>query len=218
MENKLTLGSLLFGRSAGAPDLRLDDNAAFGELLQRLPSLGANRLTEMLSGALAELLDVNVLELLVGSWLKHRELIEATKDGGNGTLVELGAHSFSSSHKPKVEVVLNGATVSSIDIEIELSLTLGLAQLLVQGPYIRELRLGELKCKGALSIEGQEVLSKPLAEVDIPGKFTFEPGLPVTLEAWRERMVAIRGEGPREVSRVIDDPLAPAAHARAVSK
>jgi hypothetical protein len=192
MTERLTLGGLLELRFSDGEAPPLDADA----LKALLPGIAAvvssfrpdiSALRSLVSDALVKALDVDVAPLMVATWLKYRSLIASQHTDGSATLIELTEHSFDIENEPTVDVVWNGQRVLTLHCSLQLELKLKAAQLLVRERRIHELHVGTLESEGTLSLEGKRVFSKALGSIKLPGKLSFNPGLPLTSDAWKER-------------------------------
>ena len=159
------------------------DTESGRELAGLLPKVARDALAKLLSDQVDKLLDMDVLELFVSAWLKHREFAALANKEGEGQLVELIDHAMSSVHEPKVEIMLDAKRVFVLPLKIVLELEFRGVQLMLRGGRVREVRLGELEGKGKLEIAGQEVTKQALGEVKLPGVLRLDPGIPLSFQA-----------------------------------
>lgn len=164
---------------AGWLERAFPDTALGRELSGLIPKVARDAVAALLSDQVDKLLDMNLLDLFVSAWLKHRELAALSNNRGEGEIVELIDHRMSSVHEPKVDVMLDGARVFVLPLEITLQLEFRGVQLLLRGGRVREVRLGELEGKGSLGIAGQKVAEQSLGEVALPGILRLDPGIPL---------------------------------------
>jgi hypothetical protein len=184
MADALTIRSLVTdGNTAHWLEHAFPDTAIGRELSGALPKVARDALAGLLSEQVDKLLDMDLLELLVSAWVKHRELSALANKEGEGELVESVEHRLSSVHEPKVELLLDGKCVFVLPLKIALELEFRGVQLLLRGGRVREVRLGELQGTGRLEIAGQEVVQRSLGEITLPGVLRLDPGFPLTPSA-----------------------------------
>lgn len=155
------------------------DTAAGRELAGLIPKVAKDALAKLLADQVDELLDMDLLELFVSAWLKHRELAALANKPGDGQLVELIDHTMNSTHEPKVELMLDDKRVFVLPLRIVFELEFRGAQLMLRGGRVREVRLGELEGKGRLEIAGQRIKEQELGEIALPGVLRLDPGIPL---------------------------------------
>lgn len=180
MAEALTIRSLIpSANPAHWLEHALPETAVGRQLAGVLPKVARGALASVLSHQVGELLDLDLLELFVSAWVKHRELAALSKHEGAGEIVELIDHRMSSVHEPKVEVMLDGKRVFELPLKIAFELEFRGVQLLLRGGRVREVRLGELEGKGSLEIAGQEVAEQSLGHLELPGVLELDPGIPL---------------------------------------
>ena len=179
MADALTVRDLFpDGDTAAWLERAFPDTESGRELAGLLPKVARDALAKLLSDQVDKLLDMDVLELFVSAWLKHREFAALANKEGEGQLVELVEHAMSSVHEPKVEIMLDAKRVFVLPLKIVLELEFRGVQLMLRGGRVSEVRLGELEGKGKLEIAGQEVTKQALGEVTLPGVLRLDPGHP----------------------------------------
>ncbi len=180
MADALTIRDLIPETDAAAwLERTFPDTEAGRQLTGLLPKVARDALAKLLSDQIDDLLGMDVLELFVSAWLKHREFAALANKPGEGQLVELIDHAMSSVHEPKVELMLDGKRVFVLPVKIVLALQFRGAQLLLRGGRVREVRLGELEGKGRFEIAGQKVKEQALGEAKLPGIWRLDPGIPL---------------------------------------
>ena len=130
-----------------------------------------------LAGAIAGLLDVPLLDVVVRAWnegrLFEKYLDPDRYDPDEVIAISLRQHEITSTHRPKIDIVLNGETLDSIDFELELKLTLDGVILQVQGGTIRAVQSGSVRGEGTLKCENLIVFHRETEPMDLPGSFTL---------------------------------------------
>lgn len=135
-----------------------------------------------LAGAIGGLLNVPLLDVIVRAWnegrLFEKYLDPDRYDPDEVIAVSLKQHEITSTHRPKIDIVLNGETLDSIDFELELKLTLDGVILQVQGGDVRAVQSGRIKGEGTLKCENLIVFHRETEAMDLPGSFTLPPRHP----------------------------------------
>lgn len=133
-----------------------------------------------LAGAIGGLLNVPLMDVVVRAWnegrLFEKYLDPDRYDPDEVIAVSLRQHEITSKHKPKIDIVLNGEKLESIDFELELKLTLDGVILQVQGGDVRAIQSGSIKGEGTLKCENLIVFHRETETMDLPGtvKLTAE--------------------------------------------
>lgn len=157
---------------------------AAGQALPRKPPLAVwAGLSRAVSRALQEALQVNIADVLVAGWNTYQSLLEYAdpekhppKEIASVTLWE---HTITSSHEPRVDVLVNGAKVATITFGVDLELQFESATLTIQGGKIMEVKAGTCVGKGVLKCEGEVLIERASAEIRLPGRLTFGTGIPI---------------------------------------
>lgn len=138
---------------------------------------------EEISKKTVDLLDLNVVDLLVGGWNTYqglkkyldREKYTATQS----ILVPLTEHTVHSEHHPHLEIFIKDEFVGRVTFEIRLVFTARDVILLVQDGKIKRVKTGEIKGKGSLSCEGALLLEQDFRLVPLPASIDLGNGVPI---------------------------------------
>ena len=94
--------------------------------------------------------------------------------------VTLVDHTITSRHHPKIELLLNGAPVYPIVLDVTVTITVQGAVIEIQDGKIKTVRIGELGGGGDLKWEGYLLASEKLKPIPLPGTREFgEGGIPI---------------------------------------
>jgi hypothetical protein len=144
-----------------------------------------------------DLLDVSLIDVLVGAWAKHREIMKQLRasatDPTRTLLVHLGRHSITSNHRPSIEVRLEGHVVADVAFPVEVEFELSALVLILRGGTVREIRTGEIKGKGTVKLEHAVIMKRELAPIRLPGTIVLNEDTPVSLPL---RQVVEQSAGP----------------------
>ena len=131
-----------------------------------------------LQGPISQLLGESLLDIIVRAWnenhLFEKFLDPDQYDPDESVLISLKKHSLTSSHRPHVDVSLNGKVLGRIDFAIELALTLEGVILELRAGKLRELRVGKLQGSGTLKCEDLVLVRRDTGPVDFPGTIRFD--------------------------------------------
>lgn len=132
-----------------------------------------------LAAAIGGLLNVPLMDVVARAWnegrLFEKYLDPERYDPDEVISVSLRQHEITSTHQPKIDVVLNGETLDSIDFELEIKLTLDGVILQVQGGTIRAVQSGSIKGEGTLKCENLIVFHRETETMNLPGAVKFPP-------------------------------------------
>ena len=182
-----TLGNLLGFEQGGEPAAdevaELEPGLPVGRVEEAVRKANAGRplpiSSTALVGAVGGLLNVPLLDIFVRAWnegkLFEKYLDPDRYDPDEVITITLKRHEISSTHRPKIDIVLNGKTIDSLDFELDVTLTLDGVMLQVQGGNIREVRSGRVKGKGTLKCEDLIVFRRETEAMELPGKLKL-PG------------------------------------------
>jgi hypothetical protein len=176
---RLTAGWLLSG--ARGPAMRAMAGVAGG--LIRAGSLGrigpslAGTLGDELGRACFAVLDaVDLGDLLVGGWRRHRALVAAAHATAHAPdaseLVELATHRIAATHEPSVDVNVNGATLATVRFSLGLAIDVDGMVGTVRQARLVDLRIGRCTAEAALQCAGAALAS---------GKSELDPSFVVGL-------------------------------------
>lgn len=134
--------------------------------------------------ALQKLLHVPLADVLVGGWKKYGEIMQyadtARFPPERRAEVSLWDHTIRSTHKPALDVRLDGTTVATLQLEVVLSLALTSGVLSIQNARIQAIRLGDLEAKGEIKLfDGAIVREFAAKKIAVPGAYEPPGGIPL---------------------------------------
>lgn len=130
-----------------------------------------------------DLLDMNLIDLLLGAWNKYQGLkkyLDKEKyPPTQSVLVPLAEHTVRSEHRPYVEVLVNDEIIATITFHVALVFTVRGALLLVQDGKIKSVKTGEIKGKGTVKCEEALLLEQDFRTISLPGTIDLGEGIPI---------------------------------------
>lgn len=142
-----------------------------------------------LTGALAQALDCDLMEVLAKGWASS-ELLAGFADpakygAGDRSVIELSPHDASQEFKPVIAVTIGSCPCVELEFGLALTAHFGGVQLTVVDGHITGGRTGEAWASAQLSCGGQPLHdAAETRKVPIPGTFQFEPpGVPIRAAA-----------------------------------
>ena len=95
-------------------------------------------------------------------------------------LVEITRHTVTSSHKPSLDIIVDGVTIDKVPFELKLTVTLDGALLTICDGRILAVSPGACKVAGEFKCEGYSILKRESAPVRLPGTWTFKEPIPIS--------------------------------------
>jgi hypothetical protein len=129
-----------------------------------------------------ELLDLNVVDVLVGTWKKYMEIekyADLKKYGGEDILVPLKTHTVKSQHHPFLEILLKEHEVGRVTFDLDFSLLLEGFVLKIRDARIIEILTGSGQGEGVLSLSQVSLWNQKLKPVRFPGSIPLRQGIPL---------------------------------------
>jgi len=131
----------------------------------------------MLSGAaarhMADLLDIGLLDILVGAWNKSfalgQQLEKSLKSPGKDIFLQLAEHKITSKHEPYLALLKDGQEIGRLPFSVSVELVLQGAVLRIRDGEIKEIETGRIKGKGSVKCGGATLIDKELQPISVPG-------------------------------------------------
>ena len=158
--------------------------AAARAALALIPSGALADLTRGVAEALQAVLRFRLGDILAGAWNAGRQLHQYADPSrfppGDVFEVPLAEHKITSTHHPRIAILLNGAPVPGAEVEftVELAFTIESAVLRIHGGRLTGATIAKCKGKGTLSCGDAVLLEQPTREFSLP-PLSFGEGVPV---------------------------------------
>ncbi len=127
-------------------------------------------------------LGLDLLDLAAGGWRKHAELTAAARRTrsvpGSEEVVALATHCITSSHRPFVDVLVDGARIGTLDVELTLLYQVAGLVGVVQDACLTHVRSGECTIDGTLAVQ-RTVLAERQGRLDLPGTLRLRAPIPL---------------------------------------
>ena len=152
-------------------DRSLRDQSVLGATGDAVASLGTGTralLDREVAAVIGRLLDIGLDDVLVKGWRTHRALRDAgqrslaTYPSGE-ELVELAQHTVSSTHSPRVDLLVNGKRIGTVEATILMSLDVDALVAVVTGGKLTALRSGSCLAKLVVTVQDREVVRRERA-------------------------------------------------------
>jgi len=152
-------------------DRSLREPSVLGATGDAVASLGTGTralLDREVAAVIGRLLDIGLDDVLVKGWRTHRALRDAgqrslaTYPSGE-ELVELAQHTVSSTHSPRVDLLVNGKRIGTVEATILMSLDVDALVAVVTGGKLTALRSGSCLAKLVVTVQDREVVRRERA-------------------------------------------------------
>jgi hypothetical protein len=178
-----TVRDLLFDGVPGQPA------DALAQLMRERGTIGAvvpPGLAEVARRELADattgLMSVNLADVAAAGWQKYDALKQAARrtrdDPDSKELVALATHQIASSHRPSVDVYLDGRAVATVEVELEVALTIAGMIAVVRQGRLTEIQSGSCTASGSLAVQGINMVQRQ-RKFDMYGVFRLSQGVPL---------------------------------------
>jgi hypothetical protein len=173
--------SLLFGAGApGADDLPRQLEEQLGGVLDGLPRAVQEAAAGQVAGAAAQLLDVDLVDVLTGAWRLHQELIRAARRslqaGGGITLQDLLPFGVSVTQDPYIDILVDDHPVARVQFSLTLEYDIRAMLPEIRAGRLVALHDGHCEVTVILAIEEQQVASQSMT-FELPGVIRLGGGL-----------------------------------------
>ena len=184
-DKRATLATFFGVKKEGAADDRtapaLAEGAAIPELEKSIETSLKDKAalisTAALITAIGALLDIPLQDILVEAWNKGELFKKYTDpehyDPDKEVTLVLKKHEVESTHKPRIDVELNGVTIHSIDFELGVKLGLEGIVLDLRGGRVVDVRSGTIQGHAKLTCEGLILFDLETELMELPGKLAF---------------------------------------------
>jgi hypothetical protein len=173
----MTLSQLLLPApadlSARVADALADENVVLQGGGIAFPAGGWRLLPAAVGRHLAGLLDVGILDILVGGWNKSHELgaqLEKSRSSPDKDFfLPLAEHKIASKHHPYLALHKDGQEIGRLPFTVSLELVLQGAVLRIRNGTIHDAESGQIKGKGSIRCGGAIIVEKDLKAISLPG-------------------------------------------------
>lgn len=137
----------------------------------------------LLHNARDRLLDLPLLDVLIGGWLRLRALqafaTEEMRASDETHEYEIAKHKVSSKHAPKVELYVHDTKIADAVLSIDLALVMANAKLLIRKGRIMEVAISGCKASATLKYGSHVLLKREAEELDFPATVKLGDGIAI---------------------------------------
>jgi hypothetical protein len=165
-----TAADLLFGhdRDTGPALARAlagsDALGSLGGALRRLSQAGRQAADTQVAAAAHGLVDLDLGDMMAAGWRKQGELADAVErtaaNPHNPEVVELASQRITSTHRPYVDVIVDGARMATINFQLEVEFLIKALVATVRGGRVVGLSAGSCEVTATLAAEGIQLATQ----------------------------------------------------------
>jgi len=168
------LDTLTHAIMSGGADGNLD------RAVQKLPEATRGVAAREISAATADLLDINLIDLLIAGWRQYQDLTSAARRTlaapGSTELVQLATHRVSVSQRPYVALLVDGHQVATVQLSLSVVFDVSAVLARVRAGKLAGVHTGSCDITATLAIDDIDVTSKQ-AHLELPGEITLKQEL-----------------------------------------
>ena len=142
-----------------------------------------NLVNSLVTTATARLLDISLIDIMLGAWTKMSALQEfATDENLKSTKphkFQLSEHKITSNHSPKIELFVYDKKVAEVTVDITLTLVIAKVNLMIKLGRIMEIRIDSCQAMGKISCRGQKIFEKKSTELNISSSIKLGDGIEI---------------------------------------
>lgn len=182
----LTVERILFAEGSGTSLEDVMHEGDTADVLQR--NLGGVALSvravtrDEIVSVIAGILEIGLVDVLAKGWRKFDALTAAARRSlqtdGTTEIVELVDHEIVSSHRPHIDVMVDGRVIAQIDVGVDVTVELHALTAVVTAGRLSALRSGRADVSAILTIEGVEV-ARATRRVDLQAEVGLGTGIPL---------------------------------------
>jgi hypothetical protein len=156
-----------------------------------LAAFGLRAMSGALARNLKSLLQIDLSDIFVTAWNKsgtlRQHLEKSAHAPGKEIFLQLAEHKITSTHRPHVALMKDGAEIGRVAFEAAIELVLQGAVLRLLDGAIQDVQTGRIKGKGSIKCFGAIIVEKEIPSTAIPGTLkisgtraaSWMPGRPV---------------------------------------
>jgi hypothetical protein len=166
-----------------------------------------------LADATTGFMSLNLADVAAAGWKKYDVLKTAARstrdDPDAKELVSLTTHKIASSHHPSVDLFLDGKRIATIEIGLEVALTIAGMIAVVRQGKLTEIQSGTCTASGSLAVQGIDMMRRQ-RKFDLYGAVRLGQGVPLLeptpSDAQAEPVVVRKAEAPTTPGAWYPDP------------
>jgi hypothetical protein len=183
LHDTATVRDLFFDGGSGEPkgtlaQLMRQHDTNVGHFPPGLVDVARNELAE----STTDFMSANLSDVVAAGWKKYDALLKAARSTCNDRnateLVSLTTHKIESSHHPSIDLFLDKKRLATVEIAMDVALTIVGVIAVVKRGRLMEIRSGSCTASGSLAVQGIELIKKQ-RKYDLGGAFRLGRGVPL---------------------------------------
>lgn len=183
LNDTATVRDLFFEGVAGAPvdtltQLMRERGMNVGPFPPALLNVARHELADAATGFMS----ANLADIVAAGWKKYSALKTAARNTrehpGAKELVSLTTHRIASRHRPSVDLYLDGKLIATIEIHLEVALTIAGVIAVVREGRLTEIQSGSCTASGTLAVQGITLMGRQRT-FDLYGAVRLGDGVPL---------------------------------------
>jgi hypothetical protein len=181
-----TAATLLFGPEEDKPAVIAQQlrSADIGKdirgALDRLPPLTRDAAVGQVTSAAAELLDVNLADLVADGWRKHADLTASARRTlaapDSTDLVDLASYRVTATQEPYISLEIDRRSVATVRFGLTIVFEISSLLAEVKAGRLVALHSGRCQATGMLAIQDIDTITRQ-ADIDLPGMIPLDEGI-----------------------------------------
>jgi hypothetical protein len=208
-------------KRVGGPRLARAEREQLKAALKARSRIALADVEKEMGNAYRRALNVKLVDIFVGAWSGISAVAELGDTSkypvGERHFVPLANHRITSSHQPKVEVLIDGMPLVTLALDVFLQAQFEAAVLEVEGGHIHAIKPGNCMATASVSCRGVPIVSASQRRLTLPAEMRLTP--PFSIRAFagqaspsREPMFTLSGRD--EKGRLVEFHVAPTSDDR----
>jgi Protein of unknown function (DUF2510) len=165
LNDTATVRDLFFDGAPGQPvDAMTQLLREHGTSVGPFPPVLVDAARRELADATTGFMSANLADVAAAGWKKYDALKTAarnTRDNpGSRELHSLITHKIASLHRPSVDLYLDGRLIATVEIQLEVALTIAGVIAVVTGGRLTEIQSGSCTASGSLAVQGVNMITR----------------------------------------------------------
>ncbi|MEU7016738.1 hypothetical protein [Streptomyces sp. NPDC046385] len=139
-----------------------------------------------LAGVVDDFLGLDVLDLAAGGWRGHSALRAAARRTrelpGSEEVVALATHRITSTHRPYVDIYVDGAKLGTLQVDLTLVFWVSGFVCVVRDACLTGVNAGTCSVDASLAVQGAVLAERKGGPLDLPGAFALRGPVPLLAE------------------------------------
>ncbi|GAA2818848.1 hypothetical protein [Streptomyces showdoensis] len=136
-----------------------------------------------LAGVVDDFLGLDVFDLVAGGWSGHSALQAAARRTrelpGSEEVVALATHRVTSTHRPYIDVYVDGAKLGTLQVELNLVFWVSGFVCVVRDACLTGVNAGSCAVDASLAVQGAVLAERKGGPLDLPGGFALRGPVPL---------------------------------------